>query len=55
MKALKKTKDENLAIQRKHRLMLRKLALLHNNSMTGVIETLIKKESINYGLIESRD
>jgi hypothetical protein len=55
MRSIKKTKDENLAIQRKHRAMLRKLALIHNTSMTGAVELLIQKEAVSYGLIESRN
>ena len=51
---MKKRKDENLVIQRKHKAMLRKLALLHNTSTIGVVELLIQKEAVNYGLIESR-
>lgn len=51
---MKKKKDENFAIQRKHRVMLKKLALLHKTSSTGVVELLIQKEAASYGLIESR-
>ncbi len=55
MKKEKKDTVIHFAVKMETREMLRKLAKIHDRSMTGVIEQLIKKESKEYGLIESRD
>jgi hypothetical protein len=37
------------------KVLLSKLAKIHDRSMTSVLVQLIKKESKEYGLIEARD
>jgi len=50
----KKTERMVFQVSPDIRLMLDKLAKVHDRSMTGVIEQLIKKEAKKHGLIESR-
>lgn len=45
----------NIMTTREHRIMLEKLSKIHERSMTGVFEMLVKQESKVYGLIESRE
>lgn len=50
-----RTSKVNYVLREETKSMLEKLAKIHDRSMTGVIEQLIKKEAKEYGLIESRD
>ena len=52
---MKKTERVNLQISTKNRILLEKLAKIHDRSMTNMIEVLVVKEAKEYGLIESRD
>jgi hypothetical protein len=51
----KKTIRQNLVFSKQTRVLLEKLTRIHDRSMTGVIEQLIKKEAKEYGLIEARE
>ena len=47
-------KAVDVRLSRKYRLMLDKLAKIHDTSSNNIIEALIQRESVVFGLIESR-
>jgi hypothetical protein len=43
-----------ITIKDKHKIMLDKLSKLHKLPETKVVEILIQREAVNFGLLESR-
>lgn len=55
MEKIRKSENIKFVVKPEIKALLLKLSLIHDRSMTGVIEQLIKKEGKEYGLIESRE
>jgi hypothetical protein len=46
---------ETIRLSTKHKLMLRKLSMIHSLPKDDLIESLIQRESVRFNLVEARN